>query len=239
MKKTLIGLTVSCLIAASASSASDHKVYSEDFLQAIKLTPDLDNGRKLYKACLGCHGPEAWGSWSGAYPQIAGQLKNVIIKQLADFRAGNRDNPMMRAFSSPRALGGPQEIADVAAYISNLPMTDKNLKATHADLQNGKKIYHEQCVKCHGENAEGIAEDDTPLLHSQHISYLRRQFDWIRLGLRRNADPKMTKQILTISPSDQMDVLAYVAQLPPPADKLAADDWKNPDFPNYPRKPMH
>ncbi len=219
-------------------AAENSKNYSPEFLQAIELTPDLENGRRLFKACLSCHGPEGWGHWSGSYPQIAGQLKNVIIKQLADFRAGNRDNPLMRAFSSPRVLGGPQEIADIAGYIANLPMTDRNHKGRFADLDNGKKIYQKLCADCHGDNAEGIIEDDAPLLYSQHFNYLKRQFDWIRLGLRRNADPKMTKQIQNINLQDEKDVLAYVASLPPPAEKRAAPEWRNPDFPNYPRKPM-
>jgi len=229
---------VTILVGASLSmgvSADEHKQFAQEFLDAIKLEPNIDNGRHLYKGCINCHGPEGWGSRSGAYPQIAGQLKSVIIKQLADFRAGNRDNPIMRAFSSQRALGGPQDIADIAGYIANLPMTDNNHKGPPLTSDNGKKIYEDLCATCHGKQGEGIEEDGTPLLYGQHYSYLKRQFDWIRLGLRRNADPKMTRQIQEITQADETDVLSYLAHIKPPAEKLAPADWQNPDYPHHRR----
>ena len=89
----------------------------QEYTEALKLTPNLENGRKIYHICTVCHTPEGWGLESGAYPQVAGQLRTVIIKQLADIRARNRDNPTMLPFTSPKLLGGAQEIADVAAYI--------------------------------------------------------------------------------------------------------------------------
>ncbi len=221
--------------ACMVVNADEHKQFAEEFLLAIELTPDIDNGRKLYRSCINCHGAEGWGKRSGSYPQIAGQLKSVSIKQLADFRAGNRDNPIMRAFASRRALGGPQDIADVAGYIATLPMTENNHKGPPVRSDNGEKIYAHLCAECHGKQAEGIEEDGSPLLYGQHFSYLKRQFDWIRMGLRRNADRKMTKQIQDIGPSDEVDVLSWISHLKPPAEKLAPADWKNPDFPNHRR----
>ena len=211
------------------------KVFPEEFIQAIKLTPDLENGKQLYKKCIACHNPEGWGTSTGSYPQIAGQLKSVIIKQLADFRAGNRDNPIMRAFTSQRALGGPQDIADVAGYIANLPMTTDVDPGLTLHDNEGEKGYKEMCAKCHGENGEGDPEDHGPALHSQHFSYLKRQFDWIRTGRRRNADPKMTRQIKDMSSREEIDILSYTAQLKPPAEKIAPPGWTNPDYPGYER----
>mgnify|MGYP001595910751 FL=1 len=214
------------------------KVFPEEFIQAIKLEPNLENGKQLYKGCIACHGPEGWGTHSGSYPQIAGQLKSVIIKQLADFRAGNRDNPIMRAFTSQRALGGPQDIADVSGYIANLPMTTDVDKGIPLRDDNGEKLYKEMCANCHGENGEGDWEDHGPALYAQHFSYLKRQFDWIRNGRRRNADPKMTRQIKDMSIRDEVDILSYTAQLEPPKEKLAEPGWTNPDFPGINRRSL-
>ena len=97
-------------------------------------------GAKVYITCAVCHSPEGWGSPDGDYPQIAGQLYTVIIKQLADIRARNRDNPLMYPFSVPRILGGAQEMADVAAYVSRLPMTADNGKGPGTDLELGKRL---------------------------------------------------------------------------------------------------
>lgn len=221
--------------AMASEETQQEKKFPREYEEAIVLEPDLENGKKLYRGCVTCHGPEGWGTRSGSYPQIAGQLKSVIIKQLADFRAGNRDNPIMRAFTSPRVLSGPQEIADVAGYIANLPMTNQNHKGPRHLADKGEKIYKDMCADCHGENAEGDFEDHGPLLYSQHYSYLFRQFEWIRIGKRRNADKKMTRQIKNIHPADESAVLSYVASLSPPEHKLAETDWQNPDFPSFVR----
>ena len=231
-----ICLLSQAVFAEDNEQATDKKKYPKEFEQAITLEPDLENGKSLYRVCVTCHGPEGWGTKSGSYPQIAGQLKSVIIKQLADFRAGNRDNPIMRAFSSARALGGPQEIADVAGYIASLPMTTDVDKGPRHTPSDGAAIYKEKCAKCHGENGEGDPKEHTPALYAQHYSYLTRQFNWIRTGLRRNADKKMTEQIRNFLSRDEASVLAYVAKLEPPKEKVAPEGWTNPDFPSFVRK---
>ena len=90
------------------------EVAAREYEEVMALTPNLANGAKVYLTCAVCHRPEGWGSPDGDYPQIAGQLRTVIVKQLADIRARNRDNPLMYPFSVPRVLGGAQAIADVA-----------------------------------------------------------------------------------------------------------------------------
>ena len=206
----------------------------KEFEEALKLTPDIENGKRLYKTyCITCHGPEGWGVAGSGYPQIAGQLKDVIIKQLADFRAGNRDNPIMRSFSSRRSLGGPQEIADVAAYISSLPMTPRNDKGFSLRLEEGRQIYEKLCIDCHGERGKGDPKKHAPRLHGQHYSYLMRQFNWIRNGRRRNADKEMVEQIKEMTPSQQSAVMSYLAHLKP--DNVAPDGWRNPDFDRFDR----
>lgn len=220
------------LLAAKPFSAKEvQKFYSE----ALDLEPDLDNGRKLYRYCVACHGPEGWGTKDGTYPQIAGQLKNVIIKQLDDIRAGNRDNPIMRAFTSVRVLAGPQEIADVSGYIANLPMNTDNGRGRPEDEQAGEEIYRNKCAECHGDRGQGDEEEIIPLIQAQHYEYLIRQFEWIRNGRRRNADIEMVKQIRRFSFGEEQAVIAYTASLKPDRSKWANSGWKNPDFPKHKR----
>ena len=223
-------------IACSAVSANDNRKTDEgldEFNLALKLTPDIDNGRQLYRTCVACHGPEGWGTGNGSYPQIAGQLPGVSIKQLADIRAGNRDNPIMRAFTTVRALGGAQEIADIAGYIASLPMTVDNGQGNSLYLEQGKEIFLRDCVDCHGENGEGDSKKHVPMIQGQHYQYLARQYRWIRDGRRRNADKNMVKQIQGYSLREEKAVLAYTASLRPPKEKLAEPGWTNPDFPSY------
>ncbi|MES9956857.1 MAG: c-type cytochrome [Sedimenticola sp.] len=236
LTKVLAGTVV--IVAATTVSASGHEEAAAELDAALHLTPNLENGRKVFQLCNVCHTPEGWGTENGMYPQIAGQLASVTIKQLADIRARNRDNPTMRPFTSPQLLGGVQEIADVAAYIEALPMNPNNGVGPGNDLEHGAQVYKDNCVDCHGDNGQGDQKDHIPLIQGQHFRYLMRQFEWIRTGKRRNADPKMVKQIRRFSPRDITAVMDYVSRQKPTADKIAEPGWQNPDFPKYSRQPM-
>ncbi len=198
--------------------------------EAIDLKADLENGIEVYEVCSGCHLPEGWGKEDGTFPMLAGQHRAVLIKQLADIREGNRDNPTMYPFALPRAIGGAQALADVTAYIQKLPMNPTPGLGEGTDLKHGEKLYKDNCVKCHGDIGEGKADKFYPRIHGQHYSYLLRQFEWIRDGKRRNANPDMAKQIKSFSEKDMKAVVDYVSRLKPPADMLGKPGWTNPDF---------
>ena len=67
---------------------------------ALLLTPDVARGLEIYRDCALCHMPEGWGMKSGLVPQLAGQHRQVVIKQLADIRAGYRVSHMMLPYAS-------------------------------------------------------------------------------------------------------------------------------------------
>ena len=198
---------------------------------ALELTADKANGKKIYQTCALCHSPEGWGNAIGRYPQIAGQHPKVIIKQLADIRSKNRDNPTMYPFAQSTYVKGAQGLADVAAYVSSLPMVPNNELGSGKDLEKGEKLYKDNCVKCHGENGEGDNNEYYPRIQGQHYAYLLRQLEWIKSGKRRNSDEKMTKQIHGFSQDDLKAVADYTARLRPDKSLLADHkDWRNPDF---------
>ncbi|WP_246237649.1 c-type cytochrome [Caldichromatium japonicum] len=234
MASLLIGL---CLSAAQVIAGPPADA-AEDYESVIVLTPNIDNGRRVYLVCAVCHGPEGWGTPDGTYPQIAGQLREVIIKQLEDIRAGNRDNPLMYPFALTRILGGPQNLADVAAYVETLPMTPHNGLGPGVDLELGERLYADNCADCHGERGEGNPGKRIPALAGQHFIYLVRQFEAIRNGRRKNANSEMVKQIAGFNQGEEMAVLDYVSRLRPPPEKMAAEGWLNPDFPNFVREPL-
>jgi cytochrome c553 len=202
---------------------------------AMNLKPNLENGLEVFEVCSGCHLPEGWGTKEGTFPQLAGQLSSVSIKQLADIRELNRDNPTMYPFALPRSIGGAQSLADVVAYIEKLPMNPDNGKGDWAagtsEFKQGKKLYFDNCIQCHGESGDGNAEKFYPLIQGQHYNYMLRQFEWIRDGKRRNANPDMVKQIADFSDKDMQMVINYVSRIPVPKEKLAPSvNWMNPDF---------
>ena len=233
-KRILISLTATIGLGFSTAALAWLEEGGERD-EALTLTPDRENGIEVYEVCAGCHLTEGWGETSGTFPQLAGQHKEVLVKQLADIREGNRDNPTMYPFAKPESIGGPQAMADVVDYIQNLPMNPENGKGEWAEgtpeFEQGKKLYADNCVKCHGENGEGIAEKFYPRIHGQHYAYMLRQFEWIRDGKRRNANPDMVKQIKTFSDKDMQMVINYVSRVPVPKEDLAPSaDWLNPDY---------
>ncbi len=198
--------------------------------QALALTPNVKNGLEIYRSCATCHTPEGWGLENGSVPQLAGQYSNVIIKQFMDMREGSRGNPMMKPFACAEAIGGAQSVADVAGYIDTLEISTANGKGPGTNLDLGKRLYQENCARCHGANGEGDPIKYAPRIQSQHYKYLTNQFRWIRDGQRHNSDAEMVAQIKEMKTTEAKAILDYVSRLEPPEELQAPEGWKNPDF---------
>jgi len=201
----------------------------------MTLKPDRENGIEVYEVCAGCHLTEGWGKPDGTFPQLAGQHKEVLIKQLADIRSKNRDNPTMYPFALPESIGDEQAMADVTDYINKIPMNPDNGKGEWEEgtpqFEKGKKLYADNCVKCHGDHGEGKAKEFYPMIMGQHYNYMFRQFEWIRDGKRRNANPDMVEQIKNFSNDDMKMVVNYVSRIKVPKELLApSKEWLNPDY---------
>ena len=188
-------------------------------IEALKLKGDVKRGEEAFEVCSACHLPSAAGRPDGTFPQLAGQHTTVIIKQMADIRAGLRDNPIMYPFAA--TLVDPQELADVAAYIQTLKVPHDNGKGPGAapDLETGKKLYARDCETCHMKNGEGDGKKFYPVLAGQHYKYMLRQATEIRDGKRRNANPDMVKVIKTYSDKEIDAIVDYMSRLEMPSQK--------------------
>ncbi|MCW8826370.1 MAG: c-type cytochrome, partial [Gammaproteobacteria bacterium] len=94
-----------------------------------------------------------------------------------------------------------------------------------------EKLYADNCVRCHEKDGYGIEEKFYPRIQGQHYKYMLRQFEWIRDGKRRNANPDMVEQIKAFTDKDMQMVINYVSRIPVPKKDLApSKDWLNPDF---------
>jgi cytochrome c553 len=202
----------------------------KEFDKALTLKPDVANGLAIYRECAACHEPEGWGRTTGSVPQIAGQHRTVLIKQLADFRAGNREAVLMVPYATVEAIGGTQAVADVTEYISTLEMSVDNGKGPGDNLAVGERLFQEKCAECHGANGEGSNEEMVPRIQAQHYKYMLRQFKWIRSGTRQNASDEMTAHALALEQDEINAVLDYTSRLQPPEEFQAPEGWKNPDF---------
>ncbi|MCA9504945.1 MAG: c-type cytochrome [Myxococcales bacterium] len=236
----LLGISTAAVDRASAPVDSSARQAAQlekgredarrEYERALQLEPDPARGLEIYRSCAACHTPEGWGMASGVVPQLAGQHRSVVIKQLADIRAGNRQNRVMLPYASVESIGGAQAIADVAAYIDTLEISVENGHGDGQALALGERLYGEHCARCHGARGEGDAAKQIPRIQSQHYGYLLTQFELIRDGKRLNANPEMTAQIAGFEERETKAVLDWVSRLEPPEELRAPAGWRNPDF---------
>lgn len=200
----------------------------------LSFEPDLRNGQRTYETCASCHLPEGWGSNDGAYPQIAGQHQQVLIKQLLDIRDGHRENSIMYPFVQERTIGGYQSIVDVVSYITRMPMHPQHQKGPMNDRSEGYKtgqvLYRQNCAACHGSQAEGNNSSRIPKLYGQHYPYMLRQISQIKAGLRQ-VDPAMKAVTAQLSEDELKIIINYISYLPVPEQERAPSlNWRNTDF---------
>jgi cytochrome c oxidase subunit 2 len=89
------------------------------------LNGDVDRGRELFVTCAHCHGAQGQGVWSTRAPRLAGISDWYLVRQLENFRKGNRGRhpqdfygTQMAALS--RMVHNEQEERDLVAYINSL-----------------------------------------------------------------------------------------------------------------------
>ena len=87
---------------------------------------NLDNGYDIYdRNCAACHLDDGSGTWYTDAPRLAGMNDWYFVTQISNFRAGIRGlHPMddygEQMVQMATAMSGPEEVADVAAYINTL-----------------------------------------------------------------------------------------------------------------------
>ncbi len=184
-----------------------------ELTEALRLKGDRARGEEAFIICQGCHRVGALGRADGSYPRLAGQHASVLIKQIADVRSGRRSNLKMLPFADHQAIS-VQDIADIASYLSLLPVPPDNGRGGGDDQGHGERLYVMDCATCHGPRGEGDPQRYYPRLSGQHYRYLAREGKLIRDGTRKNANPEMVKAIRQYNDEDISAVSDYIARLP-------------------------
>jgi cytochrome c553 len=76
------------------------------------------DGKTLFLTCAGCHGDNGL-SVNPEWPNLAGQKKEYLIKQIQDFKSGARKNALMEPMAQTLS---EEDVTAVSAYISQLKM---------------------------------------------------------------------------------------------------------------------
>lgn len=183
-------------------------------------------------ACANCHGPEAGGKPVLGTPMIAGLEPWYIARQLAYFKQGIRGHTdedvygrYMRGIAL--TLEDDRVIEDLAYHFASLdaePTPDR----VEGDVERGAELYA-ACAACHGEDGRGNSELDTPTMIGQSGTYLVRQLEHYRQGIR-GSQPQDTfgMQMVPVvenglaDTQDSVDVVAYIQTLPEGAAEVPA-----------------
>lgn len=230
IQHVLFGLL--CLIFSNALAVENQAV--EKITIRLDFIPNIEDGKTTFGVCARCHLPEAWGNDDGTYPQLAGQHVNVLMKQLLDIRNGTRHSSLMFPFVQERTVGGYQELSNVVAYISTLPMNPAHSKGPwqegSKEYKQGKKTYQKYCASCHGDNGQGNNELVYPKLQGQHFQYMSQQLGRIKSGVRE-VHPAMQAVIKDLNIEQLDKAVNYASYFVVPKEAMAASKtWRNPDF---------
>lgn len=164
--------------------------------------------------CGACHTFDG-SRGSPANPILQGQHPEYLAKQLGEFKAGKRDNAIMKGFAGTLSDADMKNVAAFYASKSAKPGFSKN-KAT---VTLGEKIYRggvaerkvPACSGCHGPAGSGIPAQ-YPRLAGQHADYTEVQLVAFRGGVRKNS-AQMTGVAAGLTDGEIKAVSDYIAGL--------------------------
>ena len=168
------------------------------------------------QVCAACHGIDG-NSPLSSNPSLAGQHPEYLLKQLTEFKAGTRSNPVMAGMVANLS---PDDMRNLAAYYS--VQTPKQMSARDKDLvAQGRTLYRggnrsnsvAACAGCHAPNGSGIPAQ-YPRLAGQHAEYVAVQLKAFRAGDRANDLNQMMRATAVKLTDKQIAALAeYISGL--------------------------
>ncbi len=186
------------------------------FVMNASADGDAAAGKGKAAVCGACHGVDG-NSSSGQFPKLAGQNASYIAEQLADFKSGKRQNPIM----GPQAKGlSDQDMQDVAAYFA--AQQRQTGEADAGMVKQGEQLYRSgnkdenvpACLACHSPDGAGNFLMKVPALSGQHASYLVAQLQAYAAGTRTTDPNKMMETIAArLSPAEMQAVASYIEGL--------------------------
>jgi cytochrome c553 len=175
--------------------------------------PSITEGSRLYAPCVVCHQPNAWGSPDGTIPNLAGQQKRYLEKQLTLFRSGARVDTAMQVVTAHETFSNPQNIASLAGYLSVLNANPNPVKGSGEHLRVGQELYTHICAACHGVDGRGDPANRVPRIAGQHYPYLSRQIEAAASLHKDFAPPEMTSALRGMRSQEKAALADYVSRL--------------------------
>ena len=180
---TIFGAGIIVIVAAPACAADDIEAKAQ--------------------TCAACHGQNGVPIEPKTIPIIWGQQQSYLVKQLHDYRSGDRDNPIM----TPIAKGLAQdELRKIAAYFAAKSWPSQQASSATASPPDGIA----QCQPCHQPNFEG--GPPAPRLAGLSYEYLAASMHGFAADQRTN-NGDMPKFMRALTENDRNAMARYLSAL--------------------------
>lgn len=141
--------------------------------------PEVSAVTMAQQVCSTCHGVTG-NSVSPAFPKLAGQQREYLVAQLAEYKSHNRSNPAGAQYMWGFNHLSPAQVAGLADYFAGQKPTfgapgDPALEAEGRRIFSAGIPDHNvtMCTACHGMQGEGNAQ--FPRVAGQHADYVAKQ----------------------------------------------------------------
>jgi len=159
---------------AAAASAAAPAAAPASVAEAAVKPGDAAAGQAKAAVCGACHGMDG-NSADAQYPKLAGQSEQYIVRQLTDFKSGQRQNPIMLGMATPLSV---QDMHDLGAYFAS--QSSRPGVADQALVEQGETLFRQgdstrgipACMACHSIDGRGNPGAMYPQLTSQHAQYI-------------------------------------------------------------------
>ena len=175
---------------------------------------NAEAGKTKSAACGACHGADGNSSLA-MNPKLAGQHAKYLVKQLADFKSGKRNSPIMAGQAGSLT---DEDRADIAAWFSS--QTPSQGEAERDQVELGQALFRggnpksgvPACASCHGADGTGIGSANFPALSGQHAQYIATELGKFKSGERSNDDASMMRDTAARMTQAEIDAVASYIQ---------------------------
>lgn len=179
----------------------------------------IGKNKSKSELCQECHSDaDSPGISDASVPYLTGQYGGYLLKQLRNFKSGERKHPVMSRMVENLT---DDDLRNISTYFANQPVMRGKGENTNAVAQNlfirgDLKRNILSCKSCHGLDGKGShsANDIYPVIAGQSRFYLREQLLNWRAATRTNS-PSQVMNVIAKSLTDaEIEALAeYVSDM--------------------------
>jgi cytochrome c553 len=184
---------------------------------ALALTGNPISGQQKSAACVACHGIDG-NTTTATWPKIAGMSEGYLLKQLLEYKKGEKGSRFDPTMYSIVATLSEQDLADLAAFYATQVATIGQVPANY--VQQGQAVYRggnlasgvPACAACHSPSGDGNYLALFPRLGGQNGAYVRDQLLKFKTKQRSNDPNSMMRDIAARMSDEEMEAVAQYVQ---------------------------